>query len=604
MASIPEDAILDRASAIFNAQLKEMKNLNLTLQRKLWYEDATISQFRKFSQLLTLITTLMDRCDEEKNTWKGAPLLNKKQVHNLYSFLYNKLVSSIIWLSPAVPTETDKYARSLIVSVFFTIATCLLFLKDYWPLPPDDVYYKKQTEIPYVVDFKLGVSTTARICDFSMEELITSMDQIELRLYGLQYHPDLVEYVDALEIRVCEFYLYLYDKNVHNVKNNCVKVEPGEYDRKNNKIKPGKYGCTSSAEYELANKILSIRQTLTWSLTCLRTHDYTQHSLQDLHLAQKIHAALLVVCGNIYGDTIPEKFYNQYTEWIVSLSEGHAYFFLNGPNVRLDAPGIIRQFRKVQHWSIISSTANRPLLEFMETPQNNYLAFKVLFKLLMELVFRQTLEENYLEYYHSASDIHRYPQSKIEAMKETSKKNPLIIDSFNEACVMTGGDMYVFGKEPEDWFVAFAFWMEIVASKHAYKLKESILIYPLISLMLEKEPDMRVQSDEIIGSSISMKLMEVLHLRGCDDGDEEGDEEEDPRGPLSAPRQPSLSGFITTATPKYFLNIFDNRVEMLRAEMKIRDVLSDPTAREMDSSYFIDDGEEMGIPTSGKSGWV
>jgi hypothetical protein len=598
MASIPEDAILNRASVLFNAQLEEMKGLNLAIHRKLWYDDLTISHFRKFSQLLTLITTLIDRCDEAKNVWKGAPLLNKKQVHNLYSFLYNKIVSSIKWLSPGVPTEPDKYARSLIVSVGFAIATCILFLKDYWGLSPESMYYRTPPEIPYVCDFKLGVSQTTRICDFSMQELITSMNQIELRLHNLQYHRDLVEYVDALEIRVYEFFLILYDKYIHDVKSHCVKVEAAVRDRAGNKIVPGKYGCTSSAEFELINKLFSIREALTAGLECLRTHDQTNHSVQDIHLSHKVHNVLMSVCGEIYSDSIPEKFYLQYTEMMVSLSEGYGYFFLNGPNVRLDAPGVIRQFRRVQQWNLISGTANRPLVEFIQNPQNNALAFKIIFKLLLELVFRQTLEEEFDEYYLSGSVIHRYPQTRIDALKETSKKKPMFIESFNDACVMTDGEMHVFGKEPEDFFAAFVFWMEIVACKHRYKLKESILIYPLVSLMLGKEPDIRRQTTEILGSSISMKLMEVLHLR---DGDDEEDSE-DPRPPLLK-HKPTLSKFVDNVTPKYFLNIFDDKVEAMRAEMRIRDVLSDPTAREMDASYFIDDGDESGIPSTGRSGW-
>lgn len=580
------DEVIDRASDIFERQFREIKTLNLNTQGKLWYDDLYIAQFKKFAQLLTLITALIDKCDVKKNKSSlGSQLLDKKQVFNLYSFLYNKLLSSVKWISPAVPTETDKFMNSQILCIYFSIATCILFLKDYWPLKKKDPFYKKQTDIAYCVDFNLVVSSVAKICDFSMEELITSLDQIELRIHELQYCQELVDYIDALEIRVCEFLLNLYDDKIHNSKaHRCI-------------VKPGRYGCSTSAEYELVIKLISIRELLASSLISLRTHDASERSEQDTHLAKKIHATLISICSEIYGDSIPQKFYDKYTEEVVSTSEGYSYYMIHGVHVRLDMPSIIRQFRDIPQWGAISATANTNLLDFIIKPQDNFLAFKILFNLLLELVFSRSLEENWGEYFMKGSDIRRFPKNKLDSTLMLSKKNPIFIESFNEACILTDGEMYVFGKEPEDYFTAFAFWMEIVASKHGYRLKESIIIYPLISLMLGKEPDVRKESNEIIGSSISMRLMEVLHF---ENGIEENDPE-DPRPPLTR-KESEIPEFISTATNNYFLNIFDSKVESLRAEMKIRDILSDPTSREVDSSTVVD-LDETGIPSSGIHGW-
>lgn len=87
-------SIFERASEIFDRQFQEIKGVNLTTQKKLWYDDIYINQFKKFAQLLTLITALIDKCDVAKNISRnGTELLGKKQVFNLYSFLYDKLVS-------------------------------------------------------------------------------------------------------------------------------------------------------------------------------------------------------------------------------------------------------------------------------------------------------------------------------------------------------------------------------------------------------------------------------------------------------------------------------------------------------------------------------
>lgn len=578
---------MNRASDVFDRQFQELKAINLTTQNKLWYTDINIAQFKKFAQLLTLITTLVDKCDVAKNlSPSGGELLGRKQVFNLYSFLYSKLVSSIKLLSPAVPTEMDKYENSQILGIYFSIATCVLFLNTHWPVNEDHEYYKKQTDISYCVDFNIVVSPIARVCDFSMEELITSLDQIELRIHDLQYHEDLVNYIDALEIRVCEFLLYLYDDKIHNSKAHSVEVEPG------------RFGCTTSAEYEIVIKLMSIREGLISSLESLRTHDASDHTIQDIHLAKKIHSSLMNVCGDIYGDSIPQKFYDLYTEGSVTTSEGYSYYMIHGVNVRLDMPSIIRQFRNVQQWAAISATANIRLMDFIETPQVNFLAFKIIFNLLLDLAFAQSLEESWFDYFIKGSEIRRYPKNRLDAMIESSKKTPIFIESFNDACVMSDTKMYVFGNRPEDYFTAFAFWMEIVASKHQYRLKESILIYPLISLILGKEPDVRKHSDEIIGSTISMKLMEVLHL---EDGAEIQDPE-DPRPPLVGPPQYQASQFIASATKDYFYNLFNNRVDSLRTELKIRDILSDPTARETSASHVVD-VDETGIPSTGIHGW-
>lgn len=580
-------SIFDRASDIFDRQFQEIKGISLATQKKLWYDDIYINQFKKFAQLLTLITALVDKCDVASNVSpNGSELLGKKQVFNLYSFLYDKLVSSIKWISPAVPTETDKFANSQILGIYFSIATCVLFMNTYWPVDDQHEYYKKQTDISYCVDFNLVVSPIARVCDFSIEELITSLDQVELRIHNLQYHQDLVNYIDALEIRVCEFLLFLYDDKVHNSKAHRIELEPG------------KFTCTTSAEYEIVIKLMSIRDALVSSLESLRTHDASEHTTQDTHLAKKIHSSLMSVCGDIYGDTIPQKFYDQFTEGSVTISEGYSYYMIHGVNVRLDMPSIIRQFRNVQQWAAISATANIRLMDFIAEPQQNFLAFKIMFNLLLDLAFAQTLEESWYDYFVRGSEIRRYPRNKLNAMIESSKKTPIFIESFNDACVMTGGHVYVFGNTPEDYFVAFSFWMEIVASKHAYRLKESILIYPLISLILGKEPDVRKQSNEIIGSTISMRLMEVLHL---EDGVEVNDPE-DPRPPLVGPPQYQASQFIASATPDYFYNVFNNKVDNLRAELKIRDILSDPTARETNASQIVD-VDETGIPSTGVHGW-
>lgn len=580
-------SIFERASEIFDRQFQEIKGVDLTTQKKLWYDDIYISQFKKFAQLLTLITALIDKCDVAKNISRnGTELLGKKQVFNLYSFLYSKLVSSIKWLSPAVPTEMDKFANSQILGIYFAIATCVLFMNTYWPVDEQHEYYKIQTDIPYCCDFSLVVSPIARVCDFSIEELITSLDQVELRIHTLQYQHDLVNYIDALEIRVCEFLLFLYDIKVHNSEAHRAEVEPGMF------------GCTTSAEYEIVIKLMSIRDALVSSLESLRTHDASEHTIQDLHLAKKIHSSLMNVCGDIYGDTIPQKFYDQFTEGSVTISEGYSYYMIHGINVRLDMPSIIRQFRNVQQWAAISATANIRLMDFIADPQHNFLGFKIIFNLLLDLAFAQSLEESWYDYFVRGSEIRRYPKNKITAMIESSKKTPIFIESFNDACVMTGGHVYVFGNAPEDYFTAFSFWMEIVASKHAYRLKESILIYPLISLILGKEPDVRRQSNEIIGSTISMRLMEVLHL---EEGTEVQDPE-DPRPPLVGPPKYQASQFIASATPDYFYNVFNNKVDNLRAELKIRDILSDPTARETNASQIVD-VDETGIPSTGIHGW-
>src|SRR3989338_6793058 len=358
---------------------------------KHWCFGRTMEDVSKFAKILELIVQLIDKCDARGNRGvHGEPLLEKKQLVNLYGYLYNCVVSNIRYFSEEIQTCKDRYEDTPLVVIYIAVATIVLFINNAWP-EPEPYMDSQQRAIPY---------SPARppLC------------------------AELIEYVDARGPRLCQLLLNCYDERVHNISSFRTYSEEWKG-----------YTFSTSGEYMFITAMLSLRFTINSATEALRDFDSAPtHAEADIKLANRLQAVLVERASKIYDVLYKNKFKKDYTTAATTTMEGFLYLKTRNFPDDVKPPEAIRQFRVASDWMRISERTapdHLKIYEFLRKPNDDVMGFKVAFRMVMNIVFMETINVHWDNYFLTGYDLACAYEANYKKILENSNTTPMFVES-------------------------------------------------------------------------------------------------------------------------------------------------------------------------------
>lgn len=571
---------------MFDRTVEAIKQIRiLSIENKSsWCSGNGITEMSLFVDHLMEMSRFLYSVEESKSARR---LLNKKQVANLYEYLHDMLVSNIYYFSKEIDTSTDVYVDTPMVAIYLFVAQLTLFMASNWPCGNIECFYDRtQKEIEYCVADNLDIVDNVRIKDFSVEEWLASIDRVA---YGpLTFCDDLVDYVYALELRLCNLLLFTYGSDIHNVATFRHVVND----------KRGEYVFSSSGEFHAITAMLSMHQTLRGSLQVIRRYDVPPYADTDRLLVNQVIDVLRRRASTIYDPKCKNDFKNLYAEATTTIMEGYLHIkSKKGTESVVKHTEAIRQFRSPVDWMAISERTNPrtvKLQDFLTTEKGvDLVGFKVAFKLMLNLIFTQVIKMAWDNFYYLGTDIWGPGDVLDERIMQQSEDVPLFVESLSDACILTRGELFVFGKTPYDYVLAFIYWMEVVAHYHNYKVSVATYINGIISMMFGT----RMASDQNAASSTSelSSLVDSIDVLDAD-GDPDTFRIQDP------PDTPPESTLEPSHRVGYFTSLFESRL----LSRKDREALEEgiPVVGEnVNSIPAFPSLDYKGLPGNMKSGW-
>lgn len=440
--------------------------------------------------------------------------------------LYSACFSNIKSYSEALPCEEDPYQSMPLIHFFSIIADINYTLFHRWyensALSQDNtiVYFDK---IPHDIAFcqknNISVSKDITISNFNMSELLYSLDILESKLHTLNYNPELIFYIEALELRVDEFLLFHQTIDYHNVANLRTKHPTLDV-----------YVCTTYCEYILSIRILSIKRDLEGALEHMRDHTecYRHPYQEEMEAISLIHSNLLFALQNVHSDSIQDDFTESYEENAVRSSVGYQWLKENKYSANPEPLSAISQFEGETFWKSVCEQSNIEIDTHFYT-MNNHQAFWIIFFQIIEVVIMSCTDNDWIpskspestgsyisDFFITNNTLKILSSTEIDALLIRSRTTPLFLQSFTEASILFQEKLYVYGSTPTDYLRAFHSWIDII--EHCFDgkflnripittLKEKIY-HPDIKPNITKYSKLNNPSDKFIINTSEKLLFE------------------------------------------------------------------------------------------------
>lgn len=424
--------------------------LGLSALQESWYLQKHFFKVVCLFECLEQAGKLLAEALESERT----PPPPQKDVHALYMSLHEILVGSSRALLPAPPEEHAlPLARSPLSHLCAGMACCLDYLRQINPPEDDDPYYRYQRDIGCCAQHGLVVALHARICDFTYDELLTSIQALETSS-ALPYTEELSRYVQALELRAGQLALYAWDSDVLNTAS---ARDP---------YLEGSWVLTAGAEFELACAVASMHRRLRSALPSMRRDGEAvppDDSPESARLTVALLDALQSTADTVYGDEAQRQFSKYYCDGVVSGTEALLFLKENGAKARVEPSTVVRQFRGVGRGYEISERSEVPFSTFIEDPGLDLRGFAVAFWLAARLLFAKTLHAEWNHYYVRAEVLTRANYLK-DAIRR-SRAAPLFVETHHEAALLFDGVLYLLGPHPYDYARALLMWAQVVQAR-------------------------------------------------------------------------------------------------------------------------------------------
>jgi len=556
------------------------KTLPGVLDGKPWFDRLYVQKFSSFFHCLAQLLAILDGAAAVLNRHRNdTQILDCSQVSRLHSMLYEVVRANVRYLSPGVPGARDEYETSPLVVIYLGVASCVLFMRDFFVAADEDYYDACPQNIPYCVDNNLNVVVDIPIKNFSLQELICSMMCVEQNVHNLTYDDALVRYVDALDLRVCDFLAHAMNDVSHNIESCRAHYRDTDL-----------YTCTTSAEYQLIVFIMSLRQLVETAAPLWRTESSRvddRDSIDDTLIAA-VRNKFIVEIQSVHSDVVEDKFYKEYTHQSIVNSEGYLFFKANAISTRIEPGAIIRQFRTIPQWRYIADMAARPVVDFLLTPHADFLGFKIAFNLAADLLFSQTLKACWFDYSADGDVIRGMDVVQFTTFVEESYSHPTVLFLLNDACIFFRGQLKVYGRRHVDYYHALIQWVTIVRQYMNSEFRPCRSVMPLAMALFE-EP-----SAPKAGSSVSETLDEEPDATMWMSKEAIAKEMQAERRQFKAP--PPLT---TGGAP---LSLF---IEKSRAKKEFELIVEKIETRpqELDANSILGDTDETGFPQTCRSAW-
>lgn len=554
------------------------------LAGKAWFDRLYVQKFSSFFHCLSQLLSILDEAGDALNRLPDSDerVLSCGQVRRLHGMLYEVARANVRYLSPGLPGGSDDYETCPLVVIYLGVADCVLFMRENFPQEGDDFYDMCPQDIHYCVSNGLNIVADIPIRNFSLQELTCSLMCVEQNVHSLTYDEALVEYVDALDVRVCDFLVNAMNDVAHNIESCRVRYRSTDL-----------YTCSTSTEYQLVVLIMSLRQLIETAAPLWRTELCvdSERDNDDNTLVEAVRNKFIVEIQSVHSDTVEDKFYKEYTHQSIANSEGYLFLKANAISSRIEPGAIIRQFRTVPQWRRIADMAARPVVDFLLTPDADFLGFKIAFNLAAELIFSQTVKVAWSEFSADGDAIRAMDSTQFDTFVEESYRCPTVLFLLNDACIFYKGQLTVFGRRHTDYYHALIQWVTIVRRQMNSEFRPCRSVMPLAATLFgETRPsssspvsdDNDVSQEEESSDSLWMPLAEVL------------DDMQAERREFKAP--PALSA---SSAP---LSIF---MEKSRARQEFEHIVEriETRPQELDANSILGDTDETGFPQTCRSAW-
>lgn len=433
-------------------QIMEKKNTLISYEpNENWFDPKNINEFQLLYELFGQMDELLDHVS-----------LNE-EIEKLKSFLYFLCLSHIRYLSGHLEND-DGFQTMPLVNIYLFIARLTHLLHERH-LRRDEIELFRtytQAQIKLCIEHKLIAVTSVALNALNMNELLSSLDMLEINLYnGVPFGDELLQYLACLELRICDFLLY-----TQSIDNHCVETcrTPLGDD----------YCCRSSAEYMLVIRILSIRKELEGSLHHLRNHeDCVRNPFpEEMETCKVIYHSMLYHAQKIHGDIIQNKFVKAYELSCVPTSIGYMWLQQNGFGSPYPDPGpALTQYFGSAFWKATTEKSHTSIdRHFFEMSDLNafWLAFYYIVEMLMESSIKMPWNDEpprgcYVSNYFISNQILK-TMSMIQKMNldRASHRCPRFVQCFTDAGVLFRGKLYIFGNKPIDYIRALFNWILII----------------------------------------------------------------------------------------------------------------------------------------------
>lgn len=453
--------------------------VDLHLNVSQWYDEEHVEKYRDFFTILGDALEHFSLDDAER-------AISVVACRRLLNLLYAVCLSSITRLSVSHSRAKDVYAETPLVTLYLGAATCILYLRDNTTFTGRrDMFVMEQNRIEYCTRHRLDVKHKTPIERFTFEDVALSFLKLEMNMASLEYSPDLEAYIDALELRLCELLLHTNSDAILN--NTTYRTKIPSLDNQ--------YCCSTSGEYYLIVSALAMRKLLTSALPVCRADGVQRsaHDQRDLDMIERLAQIFTVKYKNVHSDDIDDKFSETYKEQKTFLFEIYLFQKLNGAETRLDYASIVSQFRNRTYWDNIANASHSNIGRYLESPDENCVAFRVLFMQMAELLFQQQLHISWEDFCLNGEQLYKMDRLSFEDFSKRSHRQPYFVRSLNDACIFFRGQLFIFGRDARHYFHAFKEWLDIVASECNYMVHDdTVSIRPLLDYICNDLECLRV----------------------------------------------------------------------------------------------------------------
>lgn len=420
-----------------------------------WEQPINIKAFQAFME------AIMKGVELVEDAQRTGVVLEKRSVHSFYARLVDTLAHSAKHLiTPVDPFAEDKFGESPFLNIYICAASVLQYMKHTWPLSPDDMYFKRQSDIPVCKTFGLDVAVCVPICDMNVEELMSSLSILELNYERpLVFSDDLACYIDALELRLSDILTHTYDQQIQN-------VIPFRIEREGSN-----YHCSTAAEFQLVALMMGIHINKLGVLPHFRPLELEVVNSEQLEqICAHMHKVLIAECSNVYGDALVNRFRENYISGNVRVSEALMFMAQNGVAANMDPADAVEQFRGMSQWTAICEKAAIDPAFALEHPENDYLAWKLLFHIAVDMIMMRTINVSWLIFVRCGVAVAKMNDPDYQDLMIESRTYPIFVDSYNSACIIHREQLQKFGPTPMDYFKALLAWVEQVFIFHKNKV--------------------------------------------------------------------------------------------------------------------------------------
>jgi hypothetical protein len=485
-------------------------------KKRFWYDSIYAKKFRQFFEACSIILRWLEE--------KKSPVSEK--LARLLSEISNAIYENILNQTKTLlrtPAD-DPFLIDVIplTEMYLMIANIKIRCKHFIPTftnREDSFYYQSPANIEFCINNKLVFGALVKkvpICNFNIIELIGHLKVLETQFSVLSFCEELIDYVAALEFRVCEFLVTVGTKETHCVPASRVMINES------------KAVLTKKMQTELIFFIVSIRKHFTCTIQAFASYAKMFHHLEDDELNEDEHNSLIAIVYAlidayrvIHDEQLQATFYTTFIKKCVYIRERFMFYNEFQVNAEINYTNAIKKYRSEEVWRQISSSSRRGLDYYLKNDEESNLAFRISFILMIKHVLMVKCGGmNFDDYFIDHGQIKTLTDESIADVMMLAEKIPIYIISLNEACVLWKNEVYIFGSKNYDYVRAIFFWIRIIHEECGDRILGIHDIRPIINTFRKAYANyVNFLNNTADGGGV-YNVEKVTSCSHCSDGDE------------------------------------------------------------------------------------